>query len=341
MFRTIRELTRQFISKIGGLKGKNGELIKEKEKVLERWKEYTTELYKTNEEPEDLNGSTYEKEPWILESEVRWALDQLPYNKAPGCENIQIELLKAIKEEVIPAMTILCNEVWEKVKLPREWKQAIFIPLPKKEDVRECSNNRTIALIPHSSRILLRIMQKRLEPYIEREMPVEQAGFRKGRGTRDEIANVRWILERTRERNKPVYLCFIDYAKAFDSVENSNLWNSMENMGIPEHLIGLIRDLYTGQETKVQVEQGATDCFPVQKGLRQGCILSPGLFNLYSEHIIRTAGLEDFEAGVKIAGRKINNLRCADDTTLLAENKDDMGQLIKRVKISSERRVLN
>jgi hypothetical protein len=246
-------------------------------------------------------------------------------------------LLKATKEEVIPVMTILCNEVWEKVKWTREGKRSIFIPLPKKGDVRECSNNRTIALIPHASKILLRIIQKRLEPYIEREMPVEQAGFRKERGLRDQIANVRWILERTRERNKPVYLCFIDYAKAFDSVEHSKMWNSMRNMGIPEHLIGLIRNLYTEQEAKGHVEQGATDWFPVQKGVRQGCILSPGLFNLYSEHIIRTAGLEDIEASVKIGGRKINNLRYADDTTLLAENKDDMGQLMKRVKISSEK----
>jgi hypothetical protein len=115
------------------------------------------------------------------------------------------------------------------------------------------------------------------------------------------------------------------------------MWNSMRNMGIPEHLIGLIRDLYTEQETKVQVEQGATHWFPVQKGVRQGCILSPGLFNLHSEHIVRTAGLEDIEAGVTIAGQKINNLRYAYDTILLAENEDDMGQLIKRVKISSEK----
>jgi hypothetical protein len=111
----------------------------------------------------------------------------------------------------------------------------------------------------------------------------------------------------------------------------------MRNMGIPKHFIGLIRDLYTEQEAKAQVEQGATDWFPVQKGVRQGCILSPGLINLYSEHIIRTAGLEDIEAGVKIGGQKINNLQYADDTTLLAENKDNTVQLIKRVKISSEK----
>jgi hypothetical protein len=172
-------------------------------------------------------------------------------------------------------------------------------------------------------------------------MPVEQAGFRKGCGTRDQIANVRWIMERTRERNKPVYLRFIDYAKAFDSVEHSTMWNSMRSMGVPEHLIGLIRGLYTEQEAKVQVEQGATDWFQVQKGVRHGCILSPCPFNLYSKHNIRIAGLEDNEARVKIGGRKINNLRYADDTTLLAENKEDMVQLIKGVKISSERRVLN
>jgi hypothetical protein len=110
-----------------------------------------------------------------------------------------------------------------------------------------------------------------------------------------------------------------------------------EKYGIPEHLIGLIRDLYTEQEAKVQVKPGTTVWFPVQKGVRQGCILSPGLFILYSVYIIRTAGLEDIEAGVKIGGRKINNVRYADDTILLAENKDDMVQMIKRVKISSEK----
>jgi hypothetical protein len=129
-------------------------------------------------------------------------------------------------------MTVLCSEVWEKVNWPSERKWSLFIPLPKK-DVRGCSNNRTIALTPHASKILLRIIQKRLKPYIKLEMPVEQAGFRKGRGTRDQIATVRWVLERTRERNKPVYLCFIDYAKAFDSVEHSKMWNSMRNMGYP------------------------------------------------------------------------------------------------------------
>jgi hypothetical protein len=136
-FQDNRELTRQFISKTGAFKGKNGELITEEDKILERWKDYTAELYKTNEQREDLNGSTYEKEPWILEREVRWALDQLHYNKAPGCVNIRIKLLKAIKQEIIPAMTILCNEVWEELKWPREWKRSIFIPLPQK-DVREC-----------------------------------------------------------------------------------------------------------------------------------------------------------------------------------------------------------
>jgi hypothetical protein len=134
---------------------------------------------------------------------------------------------------------------------PQEWKWSVFIPLPKKGDVRVRSNNRTFALIPHTSKILLRIIQKRLEPYIEREMPVEQAGLRKGRGTRDQIANVRWVMERTIECNKPVYLSFMQRILI--------VWNSMRSIGIPEHLIRLIRDLYTEQEAKVQVEQGATD----------------------------------------------------------------------------------
>ena len=146
---------------------------------------------------------------------------------------------------------------------------------------------------------------------MNRELPDVQAGFRKGRGTRDQIAN--------REFQKNIYFCFIDYAKAFDCVNHNKLWKILKEMGIPDHLICLLRNLYPGQETTDRTGHGTTYWFQIGKGVRQGCILSPCLFNFYAEYIMRNARLEEAQAGIKIAGRNINNLRYAEDTTFMAE----------------------
>ena len=142
-----------------------------------------------------------------------------------------------------------------------------------------------------------------------------QARFRKGRGTRDQVANINWIINKARVFQKNIYFCFIDYAKAFDCVDHNKLWKILKEMGIPDHLICLLRNLYAGQEAIVRTEHGTIDWFQIQKEVYQGCILSSCLFNLYAEYIMRNAGLEEAQAGIKIAGRNINNLRYANDTT--------------------------
>ena len=146
------------------------------------------------------------------------------------------------------------------------------------------------------------------------EFPDGQAGFRKGRGTRDQIANIRWIIKKSREVQKNIYFCFIDYAKAFDSVDNSKWWKMLQEIGIPENLTCLLRNLYAGQEATDRTGHGTIDWFQLGKRVRQGCILSPCLFNLYAEYVMRNAGLDEAQAGIKIAGRHINNLRYSDDT---------------------------
>ena len=153
---------------------------------------------------------------------------------------------------------------------------------------------------------------------MNQELPDIQAGFRKGRGTRDQIANICWIMEKAREFQKNIYFCFIDYPKAFDYVDHNKLWKILKEMGIPNHLTYLLRNLYGGQEATVRTGHGTTDWFQIGKGVCQGCILSPCLFNFNAEYIMRNAGLEKAQAGIKIAGRNINNLRYADDTILLA-----------------------
>ena len=160
-------------------------------------------------------------------------------------------------------------------------------------------------------------------------------GFRKGRATRDQIANICWIIEKASEFQKNIY-CFIDNARAFDCVDHNKLWKILKEMVIPDRLTCLLRNLYAGQEATVRTRHGTTDWFQIGKGVRQGCILSPCLFNLYAEYIMQNAELDEIQAGIKIAERNINNLRCADDTTLMAESEEELKSLLMKVKESEK-----
>ena len=169
------------------------------------------------------------------------------------------------------------------------------------------------------------------------ELPDVQHGFRKGRGTRDQIANIHWVTEKPREFQKNIYFCFIDYTKAFDCVNHNKLRKIHKEMGKPDHLTCLLRNLYAGQEAAVRTGHGTTDWFQIGKGVRQGCILSPCLFNVYAEYIMRNAGLEEAQNGIKIVGRNINNLRYTDGTTLMAESEEELKIFLMKVKEESEK----
>ena len=162
---------------------------------------------------------------------------------------------------------------------------------------------------------MVNVLQPRLQQYVNREHPDVQSGSRKGRVTRDKIVNNGWIIEKVKEFQKNIYFWFINYAKALDSVDHNKLWKIQE-MEIPDHLTWLLRNLYAGQEATVRTGHGTMDWFQTGKGVRQGCILSPCLFNFYAEYIMRNAGLDEAQTGIKIARININNLRYADDTTL-------------------------
>ena len=183
---------------------------------------------------------------------------------------------------------------------------------------------------------MLKILQAKLQQYVNCELPDVQAGFRKGRRTRDQIANIHWIMEKAREFQKNIYFRFIDYAKAFECVDHNKLWKILEEMGIPDHLTFLLRNLYASQEATVRTGHGTTDWFQIRKGVCQGCILSPCFFDLYAENIMRNAGLDEVQAGIKIARRNINNLRYADNTTLIAESEEELKSLLMKVKESEK-----
>ena len=153
----------------------------------------------------------------------------------------------------------ICQQIWRTQQWPQDWKRSVFILIPKKGNAKECSNYCTIALISHASKVMLKILQDRLQQYMNWKLPEVQAGFRKGTGTRDKIANIFWIIEKGREFQKSIYFCFIDYAKAFNCVDHNKLWKILKEMGILDHLICLLRNLYAGQEATARTGRGTTD----------------------------------------------------------------------------------
>ena len=228
----------------------------------------------------------------------------------------------------------ICNHIWNTGQWPEDWAHSVFIPLHKKGSTKKCGNFRLISLISHSSKILLHVINERLKPFLNKEISQEQAGFVKGKGTREQILNVRQIIEKAREFNTPLYICFVDFKKAFDSVKWGKLWNVLIDMEVPKHLVFIMSRLYENNTASVKLDSIASTNFHTNAGVRQGCILSPLLFNIYTEHIMRAA-LENWSNGVSIGGKQISNLRYADDTTLLAKSELQIEELLSLLELHS------
>ena len=339
MYRNIKQLTNKPTHRLNVLKDENGNILTEEEEIKARWKQYCENLYASKEEntseDNDLTSEHNVDDPDILMCEVEQAIKRLRNGKSPGIDNIQAGLLKESDTEGIKIIHRLCNKIWRSKEWPEDWKRAVFLPLPKKGDTRECANKRTISLISHASKVLLHIIAERIREHLENELPPEQAGFREGRGTRNQIGNLRNLVEKNMEFQQPLFLCFIDYSKAFDCVQHGKLWNIMTEMGFSSHVVKPIRSLYSGQEATVRTESGDSEWFTIGQGVRQGCILSPYLFNVYAEYIMRNA-LDGFSGEVSVGGRQLTNLRYADDTTLIARTAPELQNLIDRVKSTSE-----
>ena len=196
-------------------------------------------------------------EPDILECEVKWALESITTNKASGGDGIPVELFQILKDDAVQVLHSLCQQIWKLSSGHRTGKGQFSFQSQRKampKNAHYC----TIALISHASKVMLKILQARLQQYVNCEIPDVQADFRKGRGTRDQIANIHWIIEKAREFQKNIYFCFVDYAKAFDCVDHNKLWKILQEMGRPDHLTCLLRNLYAGQEATVRTGHGIT-----------------------------------------------------------------------------------
>ena len=198
-------------------------------------------------------------------------------------------------------MHSICQQIWKTQQWPRDWKRSIFIPVPKKANAKECSNYHTVALVSHASKLMLKILQARLQQYVNHELPDVQAVFRKGRRTRDHIANICWIIEKARGFQKNIYFCFIDYAIGFDCVDHNKLWKILRDGNTRPPDLPLEKPVCRSG-SNIRTGHGTTDWFQIGKGVHQGCILSPCLFNLYAEYIMRNAGLEEAQLESRLPG---------------------------------------
>ena len=248
--------------------------------------------------------------------------------KATGIDEITTEGLKALDEENVDALTRFCNSIYNSGHIPTDMEQSIFIPLPKKPKAQNCTEYRTISLMSHVTKLVLKVIQQRITAKINEEVSELQNGFRPGLGTREGILNLRMIIERALEIQQDVYICFIDYTKAFDRVKHSKMKECLRKIGIYDKDLQIITKMYWEQTAVVRTENGLTEEFKIKKGVRQGCVLSSSLFNLYTEKIFRE--IEDMK-GVIVGGSNINNNRYADDTALLTLCTTDLQDLVTEI----------
>ena len=211
LFKKICDTKGTFHVYMGIIKDRNGTELTEAEDIKKMWLQYTEELYKKDlHDPDNHDDVITHQEPDILECEVKWALGSITTKKASGGDEIPVELFQTLKDDAVKVLHSICHHIWKTQQWPQDWKRSVFIPIPKKGNAKECSNYHTTALISHARKVMLKILQARLQQYVNQELPDVQAGFRKGRGTRDQIANICWITKKAREFQKNIYFCFID-----------------------------------------------------------------------------------------------------------------------------------
>lgn len=337
---TLRTLTKTQQPKASVIEDSNGNLLTESPAVLARWTEYCNGLYNHNLQPDtsilqqDQNNTREIHDLPVLQEEVEAAVHSLKTGKSPGVDNIPAELLKHGGEETTKALTTLCQKIWNSKVWPKEWTRSLVIPLPKKGNLRQCQNYRTISLISHPSKVMLRIILNRLKSYAEELLSEEQAGFRPGRSTVEQIFNCRIMIEKHLQHQKILYHNFIDFRKAFDRVWHDGLWQVMRGFNIEEGLVQIIEALYKNSSSAVLLNNELGEFFQTTVGVRQGCLLSPVLFNIYLEKIMQDT-LRDHHTSISIGGRPLCNLRFADDIDLMAGSNNELQVLTTRLEESA------
>ena len=334
MHNSIKELVGNSKSSTttGCIKDKQGNMIFERDKVLERWAEYIGDLF-ADTRP-SLPTPSNDRGPPIMKAEVERAIKNSQLGKAPGEDGITTEMLKLLEDFGIDKLTELFNAIYETGDFPEDLLMSIFITLPKQARATECSNFRTISLMPHTLKIFLKVIQGRIGAKIDKEVGPTQFGFRPGSGTREGIFCYNIIAQKHLEVDKDLFTCFIDYSKAFDRVHHVQLIQCLEKIGVDGRDIRVIANLYWHQKAAIRIQNELSPFTSIQRGVRQGCVLSPYLFNIYTEFIFRECN--DLQ-GININGLNINNLRYADDTALITDSEENLQDVVTKVREESSR----
>ena len=253
LFKKIRDTKGTYHAKMGTIKHRNGMDLTEAEDI-KRWQEYTAELYKKDlPNPDNHDDVITHLEPNILEFEVKWALESITtfiiirtslkhhQNKTSEGDGIPVELFQILKDDAVKVLHSICQQIWKTQKWPQDWKRSVFIPIPKKGNAKECSNYHTIALISHASKVMLKTPQARFQQYVNYKLPDVQAGCRKGRGTRDQMANIHWTIKKARESCRKTSTSALLITPKPSTVWITTNWNILKETETPDHLICLLR----------------------------------------------------------------------------------------------------
>ena len=332
-YRAIKRNFQEEKPKSKNIRDEGGHIILNEKEQANRWKEYLEKLYgeeKTmNPIEEEESVDENELGDPILRSEFDIALKELKNNRAPGIDNIQAEILKNSGEKALDKLFELIGKIYKLGIIPKDFQKNKIVTLPKKTGADKCENFRTISLTSHASKILTKIIQRRIEQNVEENLGGDQFGFRRNRGTREAILSLRLIIERAFIREESVYIGFIDLEKAFDNVNWEIMFKILKQAGIKFKERRLIYNLYQNQMAIINIGDEEREA-KIRKGVRQGCVLSPMIFNLYIEEAIKEFK-DKIDTGIEIQGQKIAMLRFADDIALLGNNKIELEEALNGI----------
>ena len=307
------------------IKKADGTIAMDIEDVKARWNEYVSELYHDDRPEENDIEIVNDEGPEIMRSEVEAAIKEMKAGKAVGGDGVAAEALQALGDFAIDQLTSLFQQIYQSGNIIDEMCDSVFVALPKVEGTLECSKHRTLSIMSQITKILLRIILKRIRTKLRTQISDQQFGFVPGKGTSNALFALRVLTENVLEVQKDIFVCFVDYEKAFDKVKHANLFNMLNEAGIDGKDMRLMRNLYWKQKATVRVGDEESPSLEIRRGVRQGCVLSPELFNLYSEVIMRDLLEMD---GIKAGGRNINNIRYADDTVLITDSEEKLQDLV-------------
>jgi len=327
-YKMIKNINRTWQPKTTAIKDVNGKVLMNTEEIVQRWTEYCSGLYQTQldqdtarqviKELTEIAPPREDRDNDILEEEIRKAVKRMKNNRSPGLDGVVGEMIKYGGEGVIKELHQICKIAYREGRTPEEWKKSVIIVLHKKGNAQECSNYRTIALMSHLGKVLMSVLTERLRAQTEEYRADEQAGFRKGRSTIQQILTLRLIGEKARRKGKKVYNCFVDFQKAFDSIDQSVAWAVMDSYGIDSKLVRLLKEVNSNAKAAVRVCGEIGPWFNIGRGTRQGDPISPDIFITLLERVLDKT--REKEGGVKINGESINNLCFADDIDLIDED---------------------